>query len=68
VFMMLQACLGVTIDGWKSQVRLTDPRLPIGVDRLDIEGIDLVGGAVDIRLRRSGDHTRARVLRHRSST
>jgi len=68
VFMMLQACLGVTIDGWKGQVRLTDPRLPIGVDRLDIEGIDLAGGAVDIRLRRSGDHTRSRVLRHRPST
>jgi len=67
VFMMLQACLGVTVDGWKGKVTLSDPRLPIGVDRLDIDSIVLGDRVVDIRLNRSGDKTRARVNRHGST-
>ena len=61
VFMMLQACLGVTVDGWKGKVTLKDPRLPIGIDRLDIDSIVLCDRIVDIRLSRSGDKTRARI-------
>jgi glycogen debranching enzyme len=38
-FMMLQACLGITIDGWRGEVHLTDPRLPIGIDHLQVDGL-----------------------------
>ncbi len=61
VFMMLQACLGVSIDGWKRQVRLTDPRLPIGVDRLDIDSLILGDKIIDIHFARTGERTRARI-------
>lgn len=61
VFMMLQACLGVTVDGWKGKVSLTDPRLPIGIDRLNIDSIVLGDKVFDISLTRSGEKTRARV-------
>ncbi|OYW30417.1 MAG: amylo-alpha-1,6-glucosidase [Caulobacter sp. 12-67-6] len=67
VFMMLQACLGVTVDGWKGKVTLSDPRLPIGVDRLDIDSIVLGDKVVDIRFSRSGDKTRARINRQGST-
>jgi glycogen debranching enzyme len=67
VFMMLQACLGVTVDGWKGKVTLKDPRLPIGVDRLDIDSIVLGDKVVDIRLSRTGDRTRARINRQGST-
>ncbi|WP_419320941.1 glycogen debranching N-terminal domain-containing protein [Caulobacter sp. ErkDOM-E] len=67
VFMMLQACLGVTVDGWKGKVTLNDPRLPIGVDRLDIDSIVLGDKVVDIRLSRTGDRTRARINRQGST-
>jgi glycogen debranching enzyme len=42
-FMMLQACLGVSIDGRRSRVNVDRPRLPIGIDQLRIR--DLVVGA-----------------------
>ena len=37
--MMLQACLGVKIDGAARRVEITDPRLPIGIDRLRVEDL-----------------------------
>ena len=39
VFMMLQACLGLTVDAWNREVRVNDPRLPIGIDRLWIDSL-----------------------------
>ncbi len=42
VFMILQACLGITIDGWGDEIRLDNPRLPAGMERLSIRQL-LVG-------------------------
>jgi glycogen debranching enzyme len=39
VFMMLQACLGLSIDAHKREVDLCNPDLPIGIDHLAIEGL-----------------------------
>jgi glycogen debranching enzyme len=39
IFMMLQACLGITVDGWTGEVRISNPRLPIGIDRLSVDGL-----------------------------
>ncbi len=52
VFMMLQACLGLTIDATKKQVCLVRPTLPAGMDRLTIEGLDVAGARVDLRFQR----------------
>jgi glycogen debranching enzyme len=36
VFMMLQACLGVSVDGKRGLVRIKDPRLPVGIDHFSL--------------------------------
>jgi glycogen debranching enzyme len=54
VFMVLQACLGVEIDGWSEKVRLDHPHLPQGVDRVDLQGLALAERAVDVHLAREG--------------
>ena len=53
VFMVLQACLGLEIDGWNGKVRLTQPRLPQGVDRLALRGLTVGDLKVDVRLGRT---------------
>jgi glycogen debranching enzyme len=55
VFMMLQACLGLTVDGAAGVITIVDPRLPIGIDRLWIEGLELAGQTHDIAFERHGD-------------
>lgn len=54
VFMMLQACLGLTVDGWNREVRVADPRLPIGIDRLEIDGLRMGDEKVDLLFERTG--------------
>ena len=44
VFMLLQACLGLSIDAGAREVRLVRPTLPAGVDQLSLDGLE-VGGA-----------------------
>lgn len=51
-FLMLQACLGLTIDAARREVRLVRPTLPAGIDRLDVEGLDIAGCRVDLRFQR----------------
>ncbi len=47
-FMMLQACLGLQVDGLNGVVHVYDPRLPIGIDRLAIEGLRVGGEVLDL--------------------
>jgi glycogen debranching enzyme len=54
VFMMLQACLGVSVDAWRKEIRIDRPRLPPGVDQLDIRGLDVVGQKVNLTFQRVG--------------
>jgi glycogen debranching enzyme len=51
-FMMLQACLGLSIDAARRQVRLVRPTLPAGVERLTVEGLEVAGARVDLRFQR----------------
>ena len=53
VFMVLQACLGLEIDGWAGKVMLTRPHLPQGVDRVALRGLELGELRVDVRLGRT---------------
>jgi glycogen debranching enzyme len=53
-FMMLQACLGLSIDALKREVRLVRPTLPDGVDFLSLTGLNVAGASVDIDFQRMG--------------
>jgi glycogen debranching enzyme len=55
VFMMLQACLGLSVDGETGHVTLVDPHLPIGIDRLWIDNLELCGAPISLAIERHGD-------------
>ncbi len=54
VFMMVQACLGIHIDGTKGEVDVHDPHLPIGIDRFWIEGLRVGDARIDLGFERVG--------------
>jgi glycogen debranching enzyme len=56
VFMLLQACLGIRIDGGKGEIEILDPRLPIGIDRLWVDGLRVGAATVDLNFERIGGH------------
>ena len=53
VFMLLQACLGLEIDGWADKLRIGHRWLPQGVDRLTISDLKLGRRSVDVTLSRA---------------
>jgi len=55
-FMMLQACLGIRIDGWNRAIEVDRPRLPIGIDNLVIRHLAVGEAKVDLTFERVGDH------------
>jgi glycogen debranching enzyme len=63
VFMMLQACLGLSMDATTSRVVLRSPSLPKCVDRLSIRGLSLGSGSVDLTVHRYGTSFGANVER-----
>lgn len=54
-FMVLQACLGVRVDGWKNEIHVDRPRLPIGIDNLTVRRLGVGGTSVDVHFRRDGE-------------
>jgi len=54
VFMMVQACLGIRVDGWSGEVEVTDPHLPIGIDRFWVEGLRVGDARIDLGFERKG--------------
>ena len=55
VYGMLAGCLGLEIDAAACEVRLRTPRLPAFVDRLQIDGLAVGAGHVDLVLQRYRD-------------
>jgi glycogen debranching enzyme len=53
-FMMLQACLGIRIDGWKGEIYVERPCMPIGIDRLLLRDLPLGNQNVDLEFERLG--------------
>ncbi|MGH8778344.1 amylo-alpha-1,6-glucosidase [Paraburkholderia sp.] len=51
-FMMLEACLGVTIDAAAREVRIEQPMLPEGIDWLEVGDLRVGDSAVTITFRR----------------
>jgi glycogen debranching enzyme len=55
VFMVLQACLGFTIDGWRGEIHVDRPRLPIEINQLSLRGLPIGKARVDLVFQRMGD-------------
>jgi glycogen debranching enzyme len=53
VFMMLQACFGLTVAA--DQVTIVDPRLPIGIDRFWIDALQVGDQTINLAFERHGD-------------
>ncbi|PLZ00328.1 amylo-alpha-1,6-glucosidase [Burkholderia sp. WAC0059] len=52
--MMLEACLGMTIDAAKREVRIEQPMLPEGIDWLEIGDLRVGGASVTLTFNRVG--------------
>jgi len=50
VFLLLQACLGLEIDGLAQRVHLTQPTLPLWLPHVTLENIQVGRGSLDIGL------------------
>ncbi|TLX60816.1 amylo-alpha-1,6-glucosidase [Stutzerimonas nosocomialis] len=57
VFMLLQACLGVSIDARQGQVSVERPHLPAGIDQLQLRGLRVGDGQLDLSFQRLGART-----------
>ncbi len=55
-FMMLQACLGVHVDGWSRTVMVERPWLPLHVNKLRVRGIIVGDREITLRFERLGSH------------
>ena len=54
VFMLLQACLGLRVDGFRREIHVEQPQLPVGIDNLTIRGIAIGDAAIDLEFQRMG--------------
>lgn len=55
VFMLLRACLGLNVDAWRREITIEQPRLPVGVDRVQVQGIEVGGKRVSLAFERAGE-------------
>jgi glycogen debranching enzyme len=55
LFMLLQSCLGVTIDGWRGEINIENPCLPIGIDSLEMEKMAVGEGHADLLFQHAGE-------------
>ena len=53
VFMVLQACLGVSIDAFAREVRIDRPTLPREIERLAVRRLPVGGSSVDLVFQRT---------------
>jgi glycogen debranching enzyme len=65
VFMMLQACLGISVSFEKPQIRLERPHLPTILDHVRIENLTVGDLDADLIFRRSGSQVDLEVIRRR---
>jgi glycogen debranching enzyme len=53
-FMLLQACLGIEIDGLRGEIDVHRPELPLGIDEVRLRGIQVGDERADLLFRRTG--------------
>jgi glycogen debranching enzyme len=62
VFLLLQSCLGLSLDAGKKQVRLDSPYLPEAIPELWIRDLRVGDACVDLFLERRADLVRLQIL------
>jgi glycogen debranching enzyme len=55
VFMLLQACLGIEVDGERQEVHVTRPILPLDIESLSIRRLPVRGATIDLDFHRIGE-------------
>jgi glycogen debranching enzyme len=63
VFLLIQASLGLSVDGLRGRVVFSHPVLPSSLPELRIFDLEVAGGRVDLLLTRHDDDVSIRVLR-----
>ena len=63
VFLLLQACLGISLDGSKKRLLLDRAYLPEGIPQLWIRGLCIGGHRLSLYLERDAGSVRIEVLR-----
>jgi glycogen debranching enzyme len=67
VFLLLQASLGIRIDGQRKEVHIERPVLPESVESLDVTDLPIGGNTIDLRFHRLGDEVVVVPARHTAS-
>ena len=52
--MLVQACLGLSIDGVAKRIQFSNPTLPSNVDEIQVRRLRIGDGQIDFTARRSG--------------
>ena len=65
VFMLLQACLGLSFDAERKQIHFDKPYLPDTIPQLWIRDLKVADSAVDLQVDRHEDGARVQVIRKR---
>jgi hypothetical protein len=65
--MLLQAVLGVSIDGRRREVNVQRPMLPIGIETLSIRELPVGEARIDIEFHRMGSEVVVAPLKHTQS-
>ena len=63
VFMLIQACLGLSINAPAKKIHFASPVLPSGVDEIRVQRLRIGDAQIDFVARRSNDTIRVEVLR-----
>lgn len=63
-FLLLQACLGVHIEGERKEVHVTRPVLPPDIDALFVHDLPVNGVAIDLEFRRIDERVVVSPLKH----
>jgi len=53
--MLLQACLGLRVDGIRREIHVDRPMLPIGIDHLELRHVRIGDLSTDIVFQRVGE-------------
>ena len=62
-YLLLQACLGITIHPAEQVVELCSPQLPDAIDQIELTNLRVGDFSIDFRLQREGSETTLDVLR-----
>jgi glycogen debranching enzyme len=65
VFLLLRACLGMTVRAPERQICFDHPTLPPGLDEVRIENLKLLDASVDLLIHRHDEGVAVEVLRRR---